>query len=342
VQDVQGSPGLSYQQNNCVIDYVGISLRDENGVRYRFRLQGIDTAWGELTSRRSVTYASLPPGSYRFEVQAINADGISSTRPAVLSFSILPPFWQRWWFLVGAALALLLAFGSIVRYISTQRLLRRVQVLEREHAVQIERERTRDRIARDLHDDVASTLGSVVIYSESLKRRIQKDSESSDLTERISALSLEAQEALGDIVWSTSPTHDTLKELLTRIRDIASETCSARGIRYDISLPAEIPDITLAEEIRKSIFLIFKEAMNNVLKHAKAARVQITASLSGGRLRLVIIDDGMGIGGEAGNGSHRGHGLRNMAHRAKEIGAQFAVRSEPGKGTTIDMSYKMT
>lgn len=333
---------LSYQQNSCVIGFVGISLRDENAVRYRYRLKAVDTTWSSPTSQRNVSFASLSPGTYRFEVQAINADGVSSVIPAAVSFTIHPPFWQRWWFIISSALALLIAFGSVVRYLSTQRLQRTVQRLEKERAVHEERERTLERIARDLHDDVASTLGSVVIYSESLKQQMLQRNEPSEFAERIGALSLEAQEAIGDIVWSTSPLHNSLRDVLTRLRDVASEMCTASGIAYDISIQPDLPNRTLSDEVRKSLLLIFKEAMNNIVKHAEASGVRISATVSLGELILSIADDGKGFAVSEADGSARGHGLRNMARRAEEIGSRFSLRSIPGKGTTIEVRQKMT
>lgn len=340
--DVGSDAALSYQQNTCIIGFIGISLRDPAAVRYRYRLIGVDSSWSAPTAQRSVTFAALRPGSYRFAVTAINADGVESITPAVLAFTIHPPFYQRWWFIGGVAIVVLTAFAGVVRYVSTQRLQRRLQLLEKERAVQIERERTRERIARDLHDDVASTLGSVVIYTESLKRQLEQTGQSAELVERIGSLSQEAQEAIGDIVWSTSPMHDSLTDLLTRIRDLGSEVCTARGLTYRITMPSEIPDITLQDEVRKSMLLIFKEAMNNIVKHSHATTVEITATLADGKLRLAIADNGRGIAERSDESPRRGHGLQNMARRAEQIGAQFQIQSRPGEGTTIEIICEMT
>ena len=331
---------LSHDENNCVIEYVGISFRDEAAVRYQYRLGG--GAWSAPTSQRSITFAGLNPGSYKFEVRAINALGVASDIPAELSFSIAPPFWRRWWFVGGSVLVLFGAFGSVVRYVSTQRLRRKVHLLEREQAVQLEREKTRDRIARDLHDDVASTLGSVVIYAESLKRQVEPGGAAPEIVNKISAMSLEAQEAIGDIVWSTSPAHDTLKELLVRFRDVTSDLCSTRGMGYEIDFPGQIPDVILTDEVRKSLLLIFKEALNNILKHSGAKGVRIAVSLDNGEVRLVMADDGKGFAISADVESGRGHGLRNMSRRATEIGARFTITSSPGGGTSVEVVYRMT
>jgi signal transduction histidine kinase/ligand-binding sensor domain-containing protein len=339
--DVASDVSLSYQQNTCIIGFIGISLRDPDGVRYRYRLTGVDSAWSAPTAQRSVTFAALRPGSYRFEVRAINADGVESAAPATFSFTIHPPFWERLWFIGGVVIVLLTGFAGAVRYISIQRLQRKVQELEKERAVQLERERTRDRIARDLHDDVASTLGSVVIYSESLKRQLEQHGESAELAQRIGSLSQEAQEALGDIVWSTSPTHDTLKDFLTRISDVTVEICSPRGIAYTLTMPSTVANSVLQNDVRKNLLLIFKEAMNNIVKHSGATAIAVTAEIASGGLRITISDNGKGFAVEEHEATSRGHGLRNMHKRAEEIGAQLTIHSVPGAGTSVGVFCRM-
>lgn len=334
---LQNELELSYDQNNVVLQFVGVSFK--RGLRYQYRLRGVEEKWSASSSSREVSYAALSPGSYTFEVIAVNGDGVPSAEPARLSFMILPPIWQRWWFVGVVGLILIAAFGGIVRYVSTQKLQRRVQELEKEQAIQLERERTRERIARDLHDDVASTLGSVVIYTESLKRQVQPEGESAELAERISALSQEAQDAIGDIVWSTAPQHDTLDELLTRMKEVFSATCTARNINYRIEFQEDFPGIRLNDVVRKNLFLIFKESLNNVVKHANATFVTLRAEYRSGVFLLKLRDNGKGFDAVA--NSPRGHGLRNMHKRAEEIAAQISITSRSGEGTEVDVEFRI-
>ncbi len=336
---VQQEMELSSDQNNVALQFLGVSFR--HGLRYHYRLKGVDAGWSQPSSKRDVTYATLSPGTYAFEVLAINNAGISSAQPATLTFTIQPPIWRRWWFLAGAGLLLSVVFGGTVKYVSTQKLQRRVQELEKDRAIQLERERTRERIARDLHDDVASTLGSVVIYAESLKRQVQHERESAGLAERISTLSQEAQDALGDIVWSTSPTHDTLKDLLTRISDLTAEMCSPRGITYTLTIPSSESEHILQNDVRKSLLLIFKEAMNNIVRHSGATAIAVTAELPPDGLRITIADNGKGFTVEEQDATSRGHGLRNMRRRAADIGAQLTIHSTPGRGTSVSILFRL-
>jgi signal transduction histidine kinase/ligand-binding sensor domain-containing protein len=336
---------LSHLQNNCTIEYAGISLRDEKAVQYQYRLEGIDADWGAPTARREVAYAALRPGNYHFEVVAINGDGVKSAEPAELRFIIHPPLWERWWFVAGVALAIAGSLGGIVRYASIQKLKRRVQALEREQAILQEREQTRDRIARDLHDDVASTLGSIALYVETLKRQLRKAvPEAQAAMEKINNLALAAEEAMGDIIWSVSPQHDTLPDLLTRMRDIGMELCSTHRIDSDFHLPENLEPIRLADELRKNLYLIFKEGITNAVKHAQAKSITVEAKMSDGMFEMTIVDDGRGFAETREFTSSlpvRGHGLRNMKKRADEIGAEFLLQSTPGKGTAISLSFKM-
>ena len=144
-----------------------------------------------------------------------------------------------------------------------------------------------------------------------------------------------AQEALGDIVWSTSPTHDTLKDFLTRISDVTVEICSPRGITYTLTMPSTVPESVLQNDVRKNLLLIFKEAMNNIVKHSGATAIAVTGEIVSGGLRITIADNGKGFTVEEHDATSRGHGLRNMRKRAEEIGAHLTIHSAPGAGTSV-------
>lgn len=201
-------------------------------------------------------------------------------------------------------------------------------------------------IASDLHDDVASSLSSIALYAESLKRQLGDVSRQAlETIEKMSSLSLEAVDTMGDIVWSIAPEHDTLNDLLFRMKNHALELCSAKEMRTDIRIPEEISDRALAADVRRNIFLIFKEALNNVLHHSAAACLSIIIWIDEGTFEMTIHDDGVGFsmnGDKIGKSTGGGHGLRNMEKRAKEILAKLTVESEEREGTTVKLVKKMT
>ena len=148
---------LAPHQNQVQIDYFGLSPATGELLRYQYQLEGTDSAWTAPTPERTVNYAELAPGSYRFLVRAVNADGQASQVPASVTFTILPPVWKRWWFLTTLAL-LAIASGYAVHRYRVTRLL--------------EIERLRTRIASDLHDDLGSSLTQISILSEIVRTQL--------------------------------------------------------------------------------------------------------------------------------------------------------------------------
>ena len=196
------------------------------------------------------------------------------------------------------------------------------------------------RIARDLHDDVASSLSSISLYTESLKRLLGAVPDRAlEIIDKIAALSLASVDGMGDIVWSLAQEHDTLDDLLVRMKSYALELFSAKGLRHQITIPEIVAEIALPAEVRRSIFLIFKEALNNVINHSQAQCVSLEVELRDGTFGMTIKDDGVGFSTD---NVTRGHGLRNMEERAKDIHAKYSLVSKQGKGTEVRLSRKMT
>ncbi|GJQ21229.1 MAG: hybrid sensor histidine kinase/response regulator [Bacteroidia bacterium] len=337
-----------YTINELTIQFAGLSYSHEPSVRYQYRLEEREERWSLPTSESTVRYRHLPPGTYTFVVRAINPDGVASTEPARFSFVILPPFYGTWWFRTLMATSLVGALGGAIRYVEVRKYRRALARLEREKAVSEERERTRARIARDLHDDLSSTLGSIALYSESLKRSVRNASkETNRLLERISALSVDAVDAIGDIVWSVAPQHDTLGSLIERMKHVAAELCTLNKINYSIQFPAVEDEIHLRDQVRRNLYLIFKEALTNSIRHSQAREIRIHGRLDHGTFELALFDDGIGLRMtkrvkqfEKGRPS-TGHGLQNMKARAEEIGAEFELRSRRRKGTAVRVQIRL-
>ncbi len=326
---------IAYKENVFSLEVAALDFTSQQKNQYAYMMEGFDVGWIYSGTRRYFTYTNLDPGEYIFRAKGSNSDGIWNDDGLAIALTIVPPFWLTWWFVTLAGVTLL---GSII-YAYHWRINNLIQI-----------ERTRDRIARDLHDDVASTLGSVALYTESLRRTLRnKTKGTEELLGKISSLSLEAVESMGDIVWSVSPQHDTLNEILIHIQDIASRICTANGIEFEINIARSQDEIPVDVESRKNIYLIFKESMNNIVKHAHASRVSVAAGVSGGIFEMTIRDDGEGFTTEtdrtntsAAERHPRGHGIRNITKRAEEIHARLSIMSNPGSGTTIHLSMKMT
>jgi two-component sensor histidine kinase len=316
--------GLASGRNNLSIEYVAPSYRGGEGLRYQYRLEGADDDWSVPTRERAVNYAKLAPGAYRFLVRALNDDGKPSPSAATFGFRILPPLYLRWWFLALAAGTI----GAIVYLFYRYRLGRLLEL-----------ERVRTRIAADLHDDISSNLTRIAILSEVANSR-SEDSMNGEAggmgapLASIARLSRESVASMSDIVWAINPKKDSLLDLVRRMRRLLEEALPPQGIEYDFRAP-EIAAVTrLGAGLRRDFFLIFKEAINIAVRHARCQRIEVDLHLDHGYLVLRVSDDGTGFdAGEQGEGQ----GLVNMRRRAEALGGEFELTSGPGKGTIISL-----
>jgi signal transduction histidine kinase/streptogramin lyase len=345
---------LTYDDNFISFEFAALSYTTPSRNQYAYKMEGLDKDWVPAGTRRYAGYPHLEPGEYVFRVKGSNNDGVWNEEGTSIAIIITPPWWKTWWFTTIFWLTIAGSIGGIIRYIEMKKLKRKIHQLEQEHAIVQERDRTRDRIASDLHDDVASTLGSIALYTESLSRGLKRTSQPTrDLVQRINRLLNEAQDAVSDIVWSVTPRHDTLEDLLWRMKDLAADLCSANGIAYSVDIP-KIMDVTnVSEKLRKGVYLIFKEAINNIIKHAQAKSVSVRVEIVNSVFEMVIEDDGVGFitdeqrhrtsrASDVDDHPVRGHGLRNMTTRAEEMGGSLSILSTPGKGTTLRLSVSMT
>ncbi|HKX82852.1 MAG TPA: two-component regulator propeller domain-containing protein, partial [Pyrinomonadaceae bacterium] len=239
---------LSASQNDVSIQFVGPTPRGEQSLEYQYKLEGYDREWSQPGSQREVTLANLGPGSYRFLVKAIDQRGIESASPAVLQFQILPPFWQRWWFLALVAIAITGALYSIYRY-----QLSRV----------VELERVRTRIATDLHDDIGSNLTRIALMSEVLNQQHGANGSAAKMLPSIANIARESVASMNDIVWAISPEHDRVLDLTRRMRQHAEEVFTIRDIDVAFVSDAADSELKLPVGVRRDVLLIFKEAVNN-------------------------------------------------------------------------------
>jgi ligand-binding sensor domain-containing protein/signal transduction histidine kinase len=336
---------LSYSESVFSLEFAALEFTDPKENLYAYKLEGFDKEWVQSGKRREARYTNLDPGTYTFRVKASNNDGIWNDEPASITITIVPPFWRTGWFIGLMVVLGASTFGGTIRFISTQKLKKRIEQLEREKAVQDERLRTRERIARDLHDDLASTVGSAGFFIESVKNQMKDaTSQAREFLDKTSSLLTEAEESMSDIVWSVSPKHDTLESLLARMRLTAADLCRPREIRFETAFEHNVHAMTLAEEIRRNVYLIFKEALTNAVRHSGAALIKMTFAVEEGRFEMTIEDDGKGmpVTDPPSTPAKRGHGVRNMMKRAEEIKAALSIENGSPQGTVVRLRGIMT
>jgi ligand-binding sensor domain-containing protein/two-component sensor histidine kinase len=313
-----GSLHLRTNQNNIRIDFTGVSFGGGETLRYQYRLEGADVDWSEPSDKRSINYANLSPGSYRFLVRAVSGEGRTSESPAAVSFTILPPIWKRWWF---ATLAVTLV--GLLIYAAYRHRVARV----------IELERIRTRIASDLHDDIGSNLSLIAMVSEAAQRQVPVgDRQMGRWLSMVSDTSREMVDAMSDIVWAVNPNKDWLRDLLQRMRRVADDIFTARHIEFRFSVLDEERDVKLGADIRREVFMIFKEGVNNIVRHSQCTEVELEFRVKEHRLQLRLADNGRGFNlADASDGN----GMVSMRRRAEKLGGQLEVISSYRKGTTV-------
>jgi signal transduction histidine kinase len=313
---------LAPSERGVAIGFFALTYAAGEHLRYQYRLEGAETDWSRPSTARLVNYSQLAPGHYRFHVRAVTGAGLAGVAPATMEFVILPPVWQRAWFRASVLFGLTLLLFAGHRY--------RVARL-------LETERVRTRIASDLHDDIGSSLSQIAILSEVARTSVGDDAPVAAPLGRIATLSRESVDAMGDIVWAIDPHRDTPAHLTQRMRRLASDVLSARGIdvRFEIADPGQP---RLGADVRREVFLIFKEALHNVTRHAHATRVDILLSIGRHVLELAIEDNGCGFDATR---APDGHGLRNMVRRAENLGGTLAIKSSDGNGARLVLSVPL-
>jgi signal transduction histidine kinase len=302
-------------ENSVEVDFVGIEMGMGRSLEYEYTLEGAQREWQPVGRQRAVHFASLAPGSYRILVRAINNEGTRTDPPASVELFVPLPVWRRWWSLSLIAMALAASL-----YVAHRRRVR--------HVLEIERVRTR--IATDLHDDVGASLSQVAIMSEVASRGAEPDG---TILAEIADTSRALLQAMSEIVWGIDPSHDRLQDLTQRMRWFAGETLSSCGVVLHFSAGEREANLRLSIETRRQLFLIFKECVNNLARHAQARHAYITLRAEQNGLMLEVRDDGRGFVA----GQRAGHGLHNMAVRARTLDASLEVDSGSGKGTRITL-----
>lgn len=328
--DPGSTPYFHHDQNNIQFQFTAVDVESGKDLEYAYQLEGADPGWITGGNERSAIYSSLNPGSYSFRVR-VKRKG--DTDWAVVDqpffFTIATPWWKTWWF----RSLLLATFAGIVivvvRNYYRRRLEKQRATLEKQQA--IEKERTR--IATDMHDDFGASLSRIKFLSEKLQLAKTGEQKVNEDLGKISAYSDEMAEKMGEIVWALNQRYDSSGDLASFCRSYASEYLADKNIHLEFVAPQH-EDIRINGEIRRNIFLVMKEALHNIVKHAHATRVEITLEF-GNMLSMIIRDNGRGF--DEKNRRPFANGLENMRKRMEEIGGKISFRAENGTVVTLSV-----
>ena len=320
----QGVLEVSPGKHQFEFRYTGLSLVSSDRVQFRYRLEGADADWVEAGTRRSVQYNLLPPGNYDFRVIACNSDGVWNESGCHLKIIIRPHFYVTWWFQTLAVLLILSTVAGIVRHMATRRLHQKMEELQRKQMV----ERERARIAKDIHDDLGASLTLIAVLGD-----LAKKERVGERIEKMSSTAREAVKSLDEIVWAVNPRNDTLAHFVDYTGQFATAYLRDAGIRCLLDVPEHTPVREVPANVRHNLFLVVKEALQNIVKHARATEVWLRISTREQGLRIAVEDDGCGF--DRPTEDAWADGLHNMRQRLTEIGGECQIQSHVGRGTVI-------
>jgi ligand-binding sensor domain-containing protein/two-component sensor histidine kinase len=319
------------------IDYTALNFSAPDAVRFKCWLEGFEARPKDVGGERVVSYPKLPPGDYRFHVYAANEDGVPNETGGVLDIIVEPQFWQTGWFRIAGILCLIGIVVGVVRYISTQKLRREIQLHKQHEAL----EQERARIARDLHDQLGANLTQVALLGEMAEEDKNSPGEIELHAQQIAHTARDTARALDEIVWAVNPSNDTLEGLANYACKYAQEYLALAGLRYRAEVPAHLPAKEIPPEIRHNVFLAFKESVNNVVKHAHASEAWIHLRLGPEKFVLEIGDNGRGLGGVDPKAAQMRNGMRNMRKRMADIGGEFSISPGASGGTVVRLTVPL-
>jgi ligand-binding sensor domain-containing protein/signal transduction histidine kinase len=317
---------LHYFENNLSFRFSAFDLAQGDQLQYEYRLLGSDTNWINIGGNRQLFFSNLAPGSYTLSIRAKDHYGNIGSQEWSMPIHVRAPFWKTAWFYILCT-ALLATMIYVVYRIRIKRV--------------IAEQKLRNKIARDLHDDIGSSLSGIKLFTTMANDKLKLEkSEAAPIIERIGERSEKMMEAMSDIVWSINPANDSIEKMLVRMKQYAAEMMEPRNIHFEFSVNEKILKAKLNSDSRKDVYLVFKESINNAVKHAEATEVKIDLDVVGKKLLLTIKDNGKGFDPLLTTGN--GNGLENFKQRAKNLNATINIGSQPGSGTSVTLLMPIT
>lgn len=298
-------------------------------LRFRYRLEPLDSEWVNAGAARLAAYSQLQPETYRFRVMVGGVDERWHEAATPVRLTVHPRLWQARWFQVLVLVVLVSAIAAGLTLNERRKLRRRLERMEAQQALETERRR----IARDLHDDLGAGLAEVVLLGE-LSR--QGNVPAAELPAHVSSMTDKTRAlvtVMDEIVWTVNPRNDTVKSLGSYLSEHFQRFLAPARISARVSLPDDLPGTPLSAQFRHNIFLAVKEALHNVCKHSGAREVWLRLACTGNELMLRVEDDGKGFDPATVNGQR--NGLENMRSRLEALGGRTRFESRPGHGTTV-------
>lgn len=342
------------------IEFIALDYTNPAQNKYAYTLEGFDKDWNYIGNRRFANYTNLDAGQYVFKVKASNNDVVWNEKGKSILLIIKPPFWQTWWAYLFYALVFVVGIVSLRNYELNKRRKKeedrlrvinekaklkqselraeaaeyQAKVLESEK--EIEKQQIRNRISTDLHDEIGSNLSSIILLSSLVNKKQTSENDQRKYINEIHGAAKISAEAIRDIVWLINPLSDQIGKLASRMVKTANTMLG--DIKHEIVSSKFDNSEKLRPDVKRNIFLIYKEILTNIIKHSKADFIKIDIVEKNNIFEFTIADNGIGFNTTK---ASNGNGLRNLKYRTDQINGKLKLSSEKGKGTKITLEYNM-
>jgi len=307
---------LGYQNHSIMLNFAALNFPPLTQYHYYYKLDGYDQEWIDAGQRNYAAYMNVPANSYRFLVKHVQPGYANEGVVTEMRIDIDGPFWEKNWFIADLVLLFLGLVYCLYRY----------RIAQLSKLAQM-----RQGIATDLHDDIGSALSNINILSELSRKSLQNTTLAHIFLDRISEEVQTSSQSLDDIIWSVNTHNDNWEETFSRMRRYAAEVFENNNILYHLKLDEQVGTAKLNMGKRRDIFLIYKEILNNINKHAEATEVNIEMCFKEKKLMMTICDNGKGF--DKSKQTHR-NGLKNLARRIACWKGSLIIDADD-KGTRI-------
>ena len=327
---LNGSSNFHWYDNDLQFN-LGVPIyHNANYIYFKYRLKQNDKTPWQVTKpgERSVTFPSLMPGNYVFEAVAQHPQMGAAESPVIYKFSILPPWWQTWWFRMLSVVVITGLVVAFVRIYYLRRLNRQKVAYEKELAIQDERQR----ISSEMHDDIGAGLSALKLFAGAAKAKSDKNNIEVD---KIYNMLSDLSDKIREVIWSLNVDNDSLENLLYYIQFQATKLFQYSDIDFDTHAPNGVPPVVINGVMRRNVYLIIKEILHNALKHSQATTVVLDFAIENDNLVVIVKDNGVGIKNT--KSSPDSMGLKSLNQRIQTIKGSMDINSENGTTITIHM-----
>ena len=339
---MQGSLKIPPGKENLEIEYTALSFIHSEQIRFRYKLEGLDSDWIDAGSRRTAYYSHLPPGNYIFHVIADNSDGVWNNVGQRLVITVEAPFYLTWWFIVLEALAAATLIALAVRYRLAQ--LQRAQAMQKAFSQQLiaSQENERQRIASELHDSLGQRLvviNNLALFAMRSQGNGASAADEPGAMQEISAEASLAMQETREISYNLRPFQLDRLGLTKAVEAMVRTAGSASGIH--MTAKVDNIDDAFPADLRINFYRIVQESLNNIMKHSHATEAEVRVTRYDNRIVLSISDNGLGFNPATrpSKGGTTGFGTTGMQERAHLLGGNFHMRSAPGQGTVTTVEF---